>query len=161
MGEARGSTARLTGAHVDDALVLAHRSAAAFANSAGAYGDNSAERHVTGKLGEVAAAPPATIHMSWRSFPVCHTSTRRHTFSDLPDGTGAVRPGAPAAHRGQRRPAITELLANKQALFDEFARVSDMAKSTPDAVDLSEADLVREVIAAEQRRLSATASAKS
>jgi len=26
---------------------------------------------------------------------------------------------------------ITELLANKQALFDEFARVSDMAKSTP------------------------------
>jgi hypothetical protein len=56
---------------------------------------------------------------------------------------------------------ITELLANKQALFDEFARVSDMAKSTPYAVDLSEADLVREVIAAEQRRLSATASAKS
>lgn len=56
---------------------------------------------------------------------------------------------------------ITELLANKQALFDEFARVSDMAKSTPDAVDLSEADLVREVIAAERRRLSETASVKS
>lgn len=56
---------------------------------------------------------------------------------------------------------ITELLANKQALFDEFARVSDMAKSTPDAVDLPEADLVREVIAAERRRLSETASVKS
>ena len=53
---------------------------------------------------------------------------------------------------------ITELLANKQALFDEFARVSDMAKSTPDAVDLTEADLVREVIAAERRRLAETAS---
>lgn len=32
-------------------------------------------------------------------------------------------------------------------------RVSDMAGSTPEAVDLSEADLVREVVAAERKRL--------
>jgi superfamily II DNA or RNA helicase len=48
---------------------------------------------------------------------------------------------------------ITELLAGKRQLFDEFARVSDMADSTPDAVDLSEADLAREVVAAERQRL--------
>ncbi|MFI7252823.1 C-terminal helicase domain-containing protein [Micromonospora chalcea] len=48
---------------------------------------------------------------------------------------------------------ITELLAGKKQLFNEFARVSDMAASTPEAVDLSEADLVREVIAAERQRL--------
>ncbi|MCO5996278.1 DEAD/DEAH box helicase [Actinoallomurus rhizosphaericola] len=48
---------------------------------------------------------------------------------------------------------IVELLAGKQRLFDDFARVSAMADSTPEAVDLSEADLVRQVIAAERRRL--------
>ncbi|MDG4829316.1 DEAD/DEAH box helicase [Solwaraspora sp. WMMD1047] len=49
---------------------------------------------------------------------------------------------------------ITELLAGKKRIFDDFARVSDMAAATPDAVDLSEADLVRQVIAAERQRLS-------
>lgn len=48
---------------------------------------------------------------------------------------------------------IVELLAGKRQLFDEFARVSDMAGSTPEAVDLSETDLVREVVAAERKRL--------
>jgi superfamily II DNA or RNA helicase len=48
---------------------------------------------------------------------------------------------------------IVELLAGKRQLFDEFARVSDMAGSTPEAVDLSEAELVREVVAAERKRL--------
>ncbi|WP_435125579.1 DEAD/DEAH box helicase [Micromonospora tulbaghiae] len=48
---------------------------------------------------------------------------------------------------------ITELLAGKKQLFNEFARVSDTAASTPEAVDLSEAELVREVIAAERQRL--------
>lgn len=48
---------------------------------------------------------------------------------------------------------ITEMLATKRRLFDEFARVSDMADSAPEAVDLSEAELAREVVAAERRRL--------
>lgn len=48
---------------------------------------------------------------------------------------------------------ITELLAGKKRLFDDFARVSDMADSTPEAVDLSEAELVRDVVAAERQRL--------
>ncbi|MFB9850306.1 SNF2-related protein [Micromonospora andamanensis] len=48
---------------------------------------------------------------------------------------------------------ITELLAGKRRIFDDFARVSDMAESSPEAVDLSEAELVREVLAAERHRL--------
>ncbi|SCL29215.1 SNF2 family N-terminal domain-containing protein [Micromonospora nigra] len=48
---------------------------------------------------------------------------------------------------------ITELLAGKRRIFDDFARVSDMADSSPEAVDLSEAELVREVVAAERQRL--------
>ncbi|WP_030271473.1 DEAD/DEAH box helicase [Micromonospora globosa] len=56
---------------------------------------------------------------------------------------------------------ITELLAGKKQLFNEFARVSDMADSTPEAVDLSEAELVREVVAAERQRLFDRASAKT
>ncbi|WP_232521089.1 DEAD/DEAH box helicase [Micromonospora phaseoli] len=48
---------------------------------------------------------------------------------------------------------ITELLAGKRRIFDDFARVSDMADSSPEAVDLSEAELVREVLAAERQRL--------
>jgi superfamily II DNA or RNA helicase len=48
---------------------------------------------------------------------------------------------------------IVELLAGKKQVFDEFARVSDMAGSTPEAVDLSEAELVREVVASERERL--------
>lgn len=53
---------------------------------------------------------------------------------------------------------ITELLAEKKALFDEFARVSEMAESTPEAVDLTEAQLVKEVLAAERKRLAEQAS---
>ncbi len=49
---------------------------------------------------------------------------------------------------------ITELLAGKRRIFDDFARVSDTADSSPEAVDLSEAELVREVLAAERQRLS-------
>ncbi|MFL6052412.1 MAG: DEAD/DEAH box helicase, partial [Actinoallomurus sp.] len=54
---------------------------------------------------------------------------------------------------------IVELLAGKKRLFDDFARVSDMADSTPEAVDLSEAELVRQVVAAERQRLVERASA--
>jgi superfamily II DNA or RNA helicase len=48
---------------------------------------------------------------------------------------------------------ITELLIGKKRIFDDFARVSDMADSSPEAVDLSEAELVRAVVAAERQRL--------
>lgn len=56
---------------------------------------------------------------------------------------------------------ITELLARKKRIFDEFARVSEMADASPEAVDLSEAELVRQVVAAERQRLSARASAQT
>jgi len=48
---------------------------------------------------------------------------------------------------------ITELLAAKKQIFDDYARISDMADSSPEALDLSEAELVRDVVAAERRRL--------
>lgn len=48
---------------------------------------------------------------------------------------------------------ITELLAGKKQPFDDFARVSDLADSTPEAVDLTGADLVRQVVAGERQRL--------
>jgi superfamily II DNA or RNA helicase len=53
---------------------------------------------------------------------------------------------------------ITELLAGKKQLFDDFARVSEMADSTEEAVDLSEVELAREVVAAERKRLFQNAS---
>ncbi|WP_327045350.1 DEAD/DEAH box helicase [Microbispora sp. NBC_01189] len=56
---------------------------------------------------------------------------------------------------------IVELVAGKKRLFDDFARVSDMADSAPEAVDLSEAELAREVVAAERQRLAESASAKT
>ncbi|WP_432933355.1 SNF2-related protein [Microbispora sp. CA-135349] len=54
---------------------------------------------------------------------------------------------------------IIELVAGKKRLFDDFARVSDMADSAPEAVDLSEAELARQVVAAERQRLAQRASA--
>jgi SNF2 family DNA or RNA helicase len=48
---------------------------------------------------------------------------------------------------------VTEILAKKRELFDDFARVSETADSAPEAFDISEADLAREVIAAERARL--------
>lgn len=51
---------------------------------------------------------------------------------------------------------ITEILARKRDLFDDFARVSATAESAPEAVDVSEAHLARDVIAAERERLFAT-----
>ncbi len=50
-------------------------------------------------------------------------------------------------------PRITEILARKREVFDEFARVSDTAQSAPEAFDVSEAELARDVIAAERERL--------
>ncbi|TWE13179.1 DEAD/DEAH box helicase [Rudaeicoccus suwonensis] len=48
---------------------------------------------------------------------------------------------------------ITEILARKKEIFDDFARVSDTAESAPEAFDISEAELAREVVAAERERL--------
>lgn len=48
---------------------------------------------------------------------------------------------------------IREILARKSLLFDEFARVSETAGSAPEAYDVSEADLAREIIATERERL--------
>lgn len=48
---------------------------------------------------------------------------------------------------------ITDILARKRQLFEEFARDSETAKSAPEAFDISEAELAREVVAAERERL--------
>lgn len=48
---------------------------------------------------------------------------------------------------------IREILADKKQLFDEFARDSVIAKQAPDAVDVTDAELARLVIAAERERL--------
>lgn len=48
---------------------------------------------------------------------------------------------------------MVEILAEKQRLFDEFARVSHTADSAPEAFDITEAELAREVIATERERL--------
>ncbi|WP_460305287.1 DEAD/DEAH box helicase [Actinocorallia aurea] len=47
------------------------------------------------------------------------------------------------------------LLAVKDRVFDAYARRSDVADAAPEAVDLSDADLARTVVAEEQRRLAA------
>jgi len=48
---------------------------------------------------------------------------------------------------------VREILARKIQLFEEFARESDTARSAPEAYDVSEAELAREVIAVERERL--------
>ncbi|WP_070522098.1 DEAD/DEAH box helicase [Corynebacterium sp. HMSC11E11] len=48
---------------------------------------------------------------------------------------------------------IVEILARKKQLFDELVRVSTTADAAPEAYDVSEAELAREIIAAERERL--------
>jgi superfamily II DNA or RNA helicase len=48
---------------------------------------------------------------------------------------------------------LLRILRNKQRLFDAFARRSDMAEATPDAVDVSDAGLARRIVEEEQQRL--------
>lgn len=48
---------------------------------------------------------------------------------------------------------ITEILVGKRAVFDDFARTSDLAHSAPEAFDVTEAELARQVVAAERQRL--------
>jgi superfamily II DNA or RNA helicase len=53
---------------------------------------------------------------------------------------------------------VTEILARKRALFDDFARVSETADSAPEAVDISESEIARQVVAEERERLFGEAS---
>lgn len=48
---------------------------------------------------------------------------------------------------------ISELLARKREIFAEFAARSELAEQAPEAFDISEAELVKEVLQSERRRL--------
>lgn len=48
---------------------------------------------------------------------------------------------------------IVQILAKKRELFAEFAAISETAEAAPEAFDVSEAELVREVIESERQRL--------
>ncbi len=48
---------------------------------------------------------------------------------------------------------ITDILGRKRELFDDFARVSATANSAPEAFDISDAEIAREIVAAERKRL--------
>ncbi|GAA0202756.1 DEAD/DEAH box helicase [Cytobacillus oceanisediminis] len=48
---------------------------------------------------------------------------------------------------------VTEILKVKSELFDEFARTSATAESAPEAFDISDADIAREIVALERERL--------
>ncbi|MFI2779865.1 DEAD/DEAH box helicase [Streptomyces sp. ALB3] len=50
---------------------------------------------------------------------------------------------------------MLDILARKDRLFDAYARRSDVAESTPDAVDVSDGDLARRIVEEEQLRLAA------
>lgn len=52
---------------------------------------------------------------------------------------------------------LLTILKNKDRLFDRFARRSDLADATPDAVDISDATLARRIVEEEQQRLAAEA----
>lgn len=48
---------------------------------------------------------------------------------------------------------VTQILAKKRELFADFAAISEIADTAPEALDVSEAELVREVVDEERRRL--------
>lgn len=48
---------------------------------------------------------------------------------------------------------VREILARKAGLFNEFARISETAGSAPEAYDISEADLARQIVDEERRRI--------
>ncbi|WP_069169799.1 DEAD/DEAH box helicase [Streptomyces griseus] len=50
---------------------------------------------------------------------------------------------------------ILDILARKDRLFDAYARRSEVAEATPDAVDVSDGTLARRIVEEEQRRLAA------
>lgn len=47
---------------------------------------------------------------------------------------------------------ITEILARKSEIFAEFARVSETAESAPEAFDITDAEVAREIVATERER---------
>jgi SNF2 family DNA or RNA helicase len=56
-----------------------------------------------------------------------------------------------AAHSVDQR--MVEMLSEKEEIFDEYARRSDIADGAPEAIDVSEAKLARIIVTEEQRRL--------
>lgn len=48
---------------------------------------------------------------------------------------------------------MVQILSGKSEIFHQYARVSDTAQAAPEAYDISEADLVRQVVTAERQRL--------
>lgn len=50
---------------------------------------------------------------------------------------------------------MLDILARKERLFDAYARRSDIAETTPDAVDVSDGSLARRIVEEEQQRLAA------
>lgn len=48
---------------------------------------------------------------------------------------------------------LLEILDAKRRLFDDYARRSDIAESSPDAVDISEVELSRKIVELEQERM--------
>jgi superfamily II DNA or RNA helicase len=56
---------------------------------------------------------------------------------------------------------LLRLLSRKQNLFDAYARRSDAAEAAPEALDVSEPSLARQIIEAEQQRLAEQAQAPS
>ncbi|MDR1806981.1 MAG: ATP-dependent helicase [Propionibacteriaceae bacterium] len=48
---------------------------------------------------------------------------------------------------------VVELLQRKERLFEDFARVSEITAHAPEAFDVSDAELARQIVAAEQARL--------
>ncbi|SEE64077.1 DEAD/DEAH box helicase [Streptomyces sp. Ag109_O5-10] len=51
---------------------------------------------------------------------------------------------------------LVEMLARKTRLFDAYARRSEVAEATPDAIDVSDTELARRIVEAEQVRLGTT-----
>jgi SNF2 family DNA or RNA helicase len=51
---------------------------------------------------------------------------------------------------------LLRILESKARLFDAYARRSDVAEATPDAVDVSDGTLARRIVEEEQQRLAAT-----
>ncbi|MFI9647170.1 DEAD/DEAH box helicase [Streptomyces sp. NPDC052040] len=50
---------------------------------------------------------------------------------------------------------LLRILRNKDRLFDAYARRSEVAEATPDAIDISDASLARRIVEEEQQRLAA------
>nr|WSZ99529.1 DEAD/DEAH box helicase [Streptomyces sp. NBC_00857] len=51
---------------------------------------------------------------------------------------------------------LLDILADKNRLFDAYARRSDLAEATPDAIDVSDRDIARRIVEEEQLRLATT-----